>query len=147
MTKVNVEFPDKFVFSTKLEVRINEINYGNHLGNDSVLSLVQEARIRFFRKLGFESELLIAPIGIILADAAIVFKAESIWGDKLNISIGLSGFTKSSLEMYYKFENVKTGKLVAKVKTGIVFFDYDRRKITKIPDFFMKSYNSFLQSI
>ncbi|MCP4176752.1 MAG: thioesterase [bacterium] len=146
MSRVVVEFPEKFVFSTQMDVRVNEVNYGNHLGNDSILSMTQESRIRFFRKLGFESEILIAPIGIILADAAIEFKAEAMWGDKLSIDIGLNNITKLSLDMYHKFVNAKTEKLVAKVKIGMVFFDFGKRKIARRPDYFMERYNSYLEN-
>ncbi len=41
------------LFSATLEVRISDINYGNHLGHDSLVSLLHEARVRFLRHLGY----------------------------------------------------------------------------------------------
>ena len=38
-----------------LEVRISDINYGNHMGNDRALSFFQDARISFLKQLGRRS--------------------------------------------------------------------------------------------
>ncbi|MEC9409439.1 MAG: hypothetical protein VYD52_03175, partial [Pseudomonadota bacterium] len=47
MARVNLELPDVFTFSTHLTVRVSDINYGNHLGNDRMISLLHEARLRY----------------------------------------------------------------------------------------------------
>ena len=46
MARVEIELPEQFPFATEIPIRISDINYGNHLGNDAVLSLAQEARVR-----------------------------------------------------------------------------------------------------
>ena len=53
MARIKLELPDKFPFSTTLYIRIGDINYGGHLGNDSVLAMIHEARLRFLKKHGF----------------------------------------------------------------------------------------------
>ena len=50
MPRIKLELPEKLVFSTEIPVRITDINYGGHLGNDSILSIVQEARVRFLNE-------------------------------------------------------------------------------------------------
>jgi len=57
MPRLTLDLPSQFIFSTVLTVRHNDINYGGHVGNDSFLSLMQEARIVFYRQLGFRGEL------------------------------------------------------------------------------------------
>ena len=37
----------EFVFRTELDVRITDINYGRHVGNDAMLGLLHEARLRY----------------------------------------------------------------------------------------------------
>ena len=49
MPRVIVELPKKFIFSTDIAVRISDINYGGHLGHDSIISLIHEARVRFLK--------------------------------------------------------------------------------------------------
>ena len=70
VARIRIELPDRFSFSTTITVYISHINYGNHLDNSALLSLVSEARVRFFKALGY-SELDVEGLGIIVADAAI----------------------------------------------------------------------------
>ena len=50
---MKIEMPDKWAFSTEVEVRVTDLNYGNHLANQQFLAYAQEARIRFFATYGF----------------------------------------------------------------------------------------------
>lgn len=134
MARIQINLPDKFIFSTELPVRISDLNYGNHVGNDSILTLVQEARALFYRSLGFESEVsLEGSVGQVVADAAIVYKAESFFGDTLIIEIAVKEFHKYGFDMLYRISNKGTGKEVARGKTGIICFDYARRKMAIMP--------------
>jgi len=47
MARSRIDLPDSFPFGIDIPVRITDINYGGHLGNDAVLGLVHEARIAF----------------------------------------------------------------------------------------------------
>jgi len=46
MARIKIEIPDKFIYKTEIPIRITDINYGGHLGNDSLLSIIHEARVR-----------------------------------------------------------------------------------------------------
>ncbi len=135
MARIEIQLPEKFSFQTDIVIRVSDLNYGNHVGNDSILTLMQEARTLFYRSLGFESEVkLDGPVGQIVTDAAIVYKAESFLGDILHIEIAVGEMSKYGFDLFYRITNKATGKEVALGKTGIVCFDYQRRKIAVIPD-------------
>ncbi len=135
MARVEIQLPKKFIFTTEIAVRVSDLNYGNHVGNDSVLTLMQEARTLLYRSMGFESEVkLEGSVGQIVTDAAIVYKAESFLGDLLQFEIAVENFNKYGFDLFYRITNKATGKEVAHGKTGIVCFDYSRRKITSIPE-------------
>ncbi len=51
MSRLEIQLPEKFHFQTEIAVRVSDLNYGNHVGNDSVLTLMQEARTLFYRSL------------------------------------------------------------------------------------------------
>lgn len=138
MARIKIELPEKFIFSTEIPLRITDINYGGHLGNDSVLSLAHEARIRFFNRHCFK-EKDIAGVGIIMVDAAVQYNAEGFYGDVLNIEIGIRDISKTGCDIIYQLTNKKTGKSVAVIKTGIIFFDYQRRKVVPIPEVFLSA--------
>ena len=134
MTRIRIDLPAKFTFATEIAVRVSDLNYGGHVGNDSVLTLMQEARTLYYRSLGFESEVKLAgSVGQIIADAAIVYKSESFLGDVLVIEIAATDITRFGFNLYYKLTNKATGREVAQGKTGIVCFDYAKRKVAAIP--------------
>lgn len=135
MARIQITLPDTFIFTTELTVRASDLNYGAHVGNDSVLTIMQEARIVLYRTLGFKDEISFdGSIGQIIADAAIQYKSEAFLGDRLTIKIAVDEFSRFGFDMYYLLENAITGKEVARGKTGIVCFDYEKRKIAAIPD-------------
>lgn len=135
MARIKIDMPDNYLFSTVMDVRISDINYGNHLGNDSVLSFVHEARTRFFRQYGY-TEMDVEGLGIIMTDSAIVYKAEGFHGDQIQIDITVGDFNKYGCDIFYLMTNKATAVEIAHVKTGIVFFDYDVRKVAGLPEAF-----------
>ena len=139
MARIQVELPEQFNFSTEIQIRISDINYGGHVGNDSVLSLAHEARVRFLKAAGY-GELQLEGVGIIIIDAAIEYKSELFYGDTVIVSAKAINFSKAGFEMYYKMEKeTEKGKvLVAKIKTGILTYDYSKKKIANIPEIAVK---------
>jgi acyl-CoA thioesterase FadM len=135
MARIHIDLPSSFIFSTALPVRISDINYGGHLGNDSMLSLLHEARLQFLQKYNY-SELDVLGAGIIMSDAAVVFKSEGFYGDELCIEIAVTDFSRVACDFVYRVTNQSTQKEVAHAKTGIVFFDYALRKPVDIPEEF-----------
>lgn len=130
-----MEFPEKADFSTEIPLRISDINYGGHLGHDSILSLTHEARVRFFGSLGF-TELDVDGPGIILSDVAIVYKSEGFYGDTVVIEIAVCDFTKYGCDLVYRLVNRGSGNVIALAKTGIVFMSYAERAVVAVPEKF-----------
>lgn len=134
MTRLSLELPEQFIFKTELTVRASDVNYGGHVGNDSILTLMQEARIIFYQQLGFKSELNFeGSVGHIIADALVIYRSESFLGDKLQIEIGVKDFSKYGFDMVYLITNLTRSLETARGKTGIVCYDYERRKVATIP--------------
>jgi acyl-CoA thioesterase FadM len=137
MGRVKLQLPAKFPFRTEIPIRISDINYGGHLGNDAVLSIVHEARIQFLRNLGY-SELDIEETGIIMTDAIIVYSSEGFYGDVLMVEVGTADFQITHCDFVFRLTNIITQKEVSRVKTGIAFFNKQTRKISAVPDAFRK---------
>jgi acyl-CoA thioester hydrolase len=134
MARIELQLPEAWHFSTELPVRVSDLNYGNHVGNDNVLGLMHEARLQYYRHLGFKDELSFeGSVGQVISDAAIVYKAEAFYGDTLICQLAAADFNKYGFDMMYLLTNKMSGKEVARGKTGIVCFDYDKRKIATVP--------------
>jgi YbgC/YbaW family acyl-CoA thioester hydrolase len=139
MARVQIEIPDNFIFETELTVRVADINYGGHVGNDTMLSLMQEARTQLYRSLGVVNELkLEGSVGQVIADAAVIYKAESFLSDVLIIRISLGEYHKYGFDLYYHVSRKEDLIEVAKGKTGIICFDYEKRKLACLPASFSK---------
>jgi acyl-CoA thioesterase FadM len=134
MSRIKLNMPKNYLFLTDIDIRITDINYGNHLGNDALLSIIHEARLRFLQSMGY-SEIDVAGAGIIMGDVAIVYKSQAYYGDKLKIEVGISDISKKSCDIYYRISK-EVNKIVALCKTAIVFFDYDSNKPVNIPQAF-----------
>ncbi len=137
MPRVQVDVDQTNVFTTEIPVRIDDVNFGGHMGNDAVLTLAQEARTRFFNHFGFE-ERDIDGKGILIADAAIVYKAQTFYGDILRVDLGITDIGRKGCDITYLFTNKESGSEVVRAKTGIVFFDYGKQQVVRIPPIFLQ---------
>ena len=88
--------PEHYNFSTTITIRISDINYGNHVGNDAVLSLIHEARVQFLAAHGF-MELNCGGVGLIMSDAGIEFKKEIFYGDVITAFVTAANFSSIGL--------------------------------------------------
>ena len=77
MARLTLTFPeDQYYYTTLLTVRVTDINAANHLGNDSMISMISEARARFLFEFGVpETER--DGTGIIVTDLATTYRAEA----------------------------------------------------------------------
>ncbi len=135
MARLEIKMVDSFLFETELTIRTTDINLANHVGNDTFVSLMQEARIRFFKHLGYV-EWDIEGKAIIISDLAVMYKSQSYYEDRLKFKIGLGDFNKYGCDIFYQVTNSETKTLILQAKTGIVFFDYTENKVSTIPEGF-----------
>lgn len=130
--RVKIALPEKFLFDTEITVQIGDINYGGHLSNDAVLRLCHEVRLRFLQSLGY-SETDVEGIGLIMADAAVRFIRQAFRGDVLRCRVGVLGAGRSDFAMFTGFSRLPQEEEIARVKTGMVFFDYVAQKVCPMP--------------
>jgi len=135
MARISISYPEHTLFTCSLPVRITDINYGQHLAHDKLISMLHEARAQFFLHFGM-SELNVAGLGIILSDLAICYQAESFHSDILSIEIALDDPNRCGCDMVYRVSKDAGKTVVATAKTGLVFFDYNAKKVASMPDEF-----------
>ncbi|WP_181304750.1 thioesterase family protein [Rufibacter sp. XAAS-G3-1] len=131
MARIKIDLPAHFAFQTELPIRITDLNYGGHLGNDALLSLLHEARMRFLQTHGY-SEMDFAGAGLIMSDVGIVYKGEGFYGDVLTVQVQATEFSKYGFDLVYRL-STQNGKEIAHAKTGMLCFDYQLRKLKTIP--------------
>lgn len=136
MARVKIKFPDHNpLHSCTIPVRISDINYGNHLGNDSVLSIIHEARMQWLAQWGY-TELHAGGNSLIMGDVMIAYRGEAFYGEVLQIHIYAEEITERSFDLLYRIVTVREGKTVevAHAKTGMVCFDYETRRLAVLTE-------------
>ena len=113
MARIVFDLPAHFVFSTEMQIYISHVNQGGHLDNAQLLSLVSEARVRFFQAQGYP-EADVGGLAIVVGDIVAQYKSE--------------GF-----DLVFRMTEKSQGREVARGKTGIVFINKSDRKVALLP--------------
>ncbi len=132
MPRVKLEALSAYPFAVEITVRTTDLNYGGHLGNDRLLSLVHEARVAFLAENEW-SELDCAGVSLILGDAAIVYRAEAFAGEILRFEVAAGEASRSGFRLFYRITRPADGQLIALVENGMVCFDYEARRVVVLP--------------
>ena len=132
MARIQIDLPEQLPFATEITLYLSHMNYGGHLDNALLLTVVSEARARFFQSLGY-TELDVDGVGIIVSDAALQYRSEAFHGEVMVVGMGAADFGSKGCDLLWRMNEETTGREVARGKTGIVFFDYATRKIAPVP--------------
>lgn len=134
MDRIKITLPVAPRFFTELTIRITDLNYGGHVGNDSFLSLLHEARQQFLLQHGY-TELAFEGVSLIMADAAIEYKRELNHANRIRIGVVAHGFDKLGFDLFYQMElwENESWTLAARAKTGMMCYDYSLHKRAAIP--------------
>ena len=132
MPRVIFELPDHFAFSTEVQIYISHVNQGGHLDNAQLLSLVSEARLRFFQEIGFpEPEL--PDVSIVVGDIVAQYKSEGFHGEVMCIRMTPADFNRYGFDLVFSVTEKSQGREVARGKTGIAFVSKTSRSVVPIP--------------
>lgn len=132
MAKIQIEFPAEFKFSTDIPVRITDLNYGGHVGNDTILSIIHEARAQFFQHHGL-NENDFGGVRTIMGNVMINYRKELFYGDVVKAFVSVVNISRASFDVVYLLKKTDS-VVVAEAQTGMVCFDYVRKKVVSIPD-------------
>lgn len=135
MARLKIELPSKPISSFHIPVRITDINYGNHVGNNSIVEIIHEARVQFLKQYNF-SEMDVAGASLIMSELCVEFKNEAFYNDLLEVRMFSGEITRVSFELFYEISVIRneTSVIIALAKTGMVCYNYQIKKIESVPD-------------
>ncbi|GEP96218.1 acyl-CoA thioesterase [Chitinophaga cymbidii] len=135
MARVKIDMPSAYRFSCAIPVRIGDVNYGGHLGNDAVVSILHESRLQFLASIGC-TELDAFGTAMIMADLAVLYKGEGFYGDILTVEVTADELTSAGFDLFYRISAERDGKtaVLAEAKTGMICFNYEQRKVARLPE-------------
>jgi acyl-CoA thioester hydrolase len=129
---------DRTVYSTTIEVLVSHLNYGNHLGYDSLLSILQDARMRWLNANKMREMSLEGSLGYVISEVVVNYKGEGFFGDILNVSLYPGQHGRKTFSLKYQVTNPAKDMTIALAETTHVGFDFERRTIASLPDSFLK---------
>jgi acyl-CoA thioester hydrolase len=128
---------DRRIYSTMIEVLVSHLNYGNHLGYDSLLSILQDARMRWLRDNNMSEVSLEGQRGYVISEVVVNYKGEGFFGDLLQVSLYPEQYGRKTFSLKYQVTNVAKNLLIALAETSHVGFDFERRAIAPLPSSFL----------
>ena len=135
MARLKIELPQKSLTSLSIPVRITDINYGNHVGNNAIVEIIHEARMQFLKQHGF-TELDVAGTSLIMSELLVEFKNESFYNDILDVKIFSGEISRVSFEFFYEISVKRNDEtiIIAHAKTGMVCYNYKIKKVEAVPE-------------
>lgn len=137
MPRIQLTPATRYPFATDIQIYISHVNQGGHLDNAQLLTLVSEARVRFFKALGyFESG--VEGALIVVGDIVAQYKSEGFHGETMQVEMGPADFNKYGFDLQFCMREKETHRNVALGKIGIVFITEHDRKVTPVPTAFLQ---------
>jgi acyl-CoA thioester hydrolase len=117
---------------TTVKVRFSETDALGHVSNISYFIYLEEARIEFFRDLGFE--IVLDKWNIIMVSANCVFYKQAYFDQRLKVTSFVTKIGNSSFKIGHRITDAKTGELIAEGDAGAVYFDFNAQKSEPLPE-------------
>ncbi|MBM3171395.1 MAG: thioesterase family protein [Bacteroidetes bacterium] len=141
MSRIKIDLPNDWHFETRVAVRITDLNYGGHVGNQHFLAYMHEARVQWLHIHGW-SEMNLEGVGLIMSDASIRFRREVFYGNNLLIKLAVADLGMSSFTLVYGFYEADSMEWVGSGQIGMAFMDYQTRKLATMPQAFRNTFSS-----
>lgn len=125
------------MFTLKYIVKEEDINQGNHVGNERALLYFQYARTAFLNQFGLSQLNLGDNIGLIQTNAYIDYLSQLFLEDEIDINIEKIIIDGLKLVFYYSIGFNSQGKIAIKGHTTMLCYDYSAQKVKKIPESFL----------
>lgn len=132
MARVQFTLPERFIFSTEIQIYISHVNQGGHLDHAQLLTLVSEARVRFFQWLGYR-ESNVEGLGLVVGDIVAQYKSEGFHGETMCVKMLPDEFNKHGFDLVFCMTDKDSGREVSRGKIGVVFVDKTAKKVAAMP--------------
>lgn len=136
MARIKLKQQPTYEFVHQTMVRVGDVNYGGHLGNDAFVRLTNDARVALLRELGAsEQDLGDGVTAIVMTDLAVNYLAQAFLHQPLTVHSHLSSVTFASFRVHHLV--ARQEQPLALVETGLAAFDYQAGELGELPQTFL----------
>ena len=130
------------MFTFYYTIKQEDLNYGNHVGNERALLFFQWARESFLRQNNLSETNIGDGNGFIQIEATVQYKKQLFLDQKIEVRI--TKIEIKGLKIIFEYE-IYTGKELAITGTATVLaYNYEEQKIKKIPAKFKEIVKKYL---
>ncbi|MGB0454698.1 MAG: acyl-CoA thioesterase [Bacteriovoracaceae bacterium] len=131
--KIKIQIPDTKGLKRQEKVRITDLNYGKHVGNQTYYEYAHDARCHLLYEMG-ATELDFFGTSLIMADSACQYLGELKENDDFTITVHVGEILKMGFELFYEIQSEVKSKDIARIQTTLLCFDYETNKVTRLPE-------------
>lgn len=124
----------KSAFTHRIEVRFRDCDALGHVNNAVYFTYFEQARLVMGERLGFRRAL--DYLGLILVHAACDYKAQVVFGEELEVTVGIVALGRTSFTCEFEVRKVDDGTLVSTGRSVQAVFDYEAERTTPMPPSF-----------
>ena len=121
-------------FTLEVQMRFRDLDPMGHVNNVVYLTYCELARTQFDLKHHFKRGL--HDIDFILARAEIDYVSAAEWGDSIQIAVWPSKIGTPAFPLEYEITEARSGRLLARSKSVLVSYNYERKEPKPIPEEF-----------
>jgi len=111
--------------ATEIQVRFSDTDGLGHVNNGSYAEYAETARLDFFSRFG------VRVTSIILANLAIAYRRQIVFGDPVSVTTRVSYLGTTSIKLEQQV--LSRGHVAAEIHSVIVFFSYGEGQKQEIP--------------
>ena len=130
--------------TTDIQMRFRDIDGMGHVNNAVYLSYTELARTQFYMQ--FAGKRTLDEIDFILAHVDIDFESQAVWRDQIRVTVWPSKIGNSSFTLSYEITEKRSGRLLARAKSVLVSYDYEKKESKPIPPDFRKVLEGALEA-
>jgi acyl-CoA thioester hydrolase len=145
MPPVKLRERPHYEFTYEITIQVGHINHRGHLGHDSIVRILHEARANMWRALGLdELNLGDGKAGVITGDTVVTFKSEGFMFETLSVESQIDEISPDGFRVFQRI--TRAGQLVALAEVGLLGFDYKTRANAPIPETFNRALGRYRQA-
>ena len=130
------------MFTFYYTIKQEDLNYGNHVGNERALLFFQWTRESFLRQNNLSETNIGDGSGFIQVEATVQYKKQLFLNQKIEVRI--TKIEIKGLKIIFEYE-IYTGKELAITGTATVLaYNYEEQKVKKIPAKFKEIVKKYL---
>ncbi len=129
---------ERFSFTTRYTVRVGDLNYGGHVGFDSMILFFHDARVRYLKSLGHTEFDIGSGKGLIMTEARVKIKKETFPGDEILVGLRIADMGRIRFTVLFQATRSSDGKTVAEGETHMACYDYLTHSTAKLPADFVE---------